>query len=61
MKSITAKRVLRDGMSLVGLGCLTVAAYLMPAVLCVYGGVGLLAAAVLWQRYEWIKVRSKKR
>ena len=61
MKSVTAKRLIRDGMSVAGLVCLGVAAWWVPAILCVYGGVVLLATAVLWQRYEWIKSKGSNR
>ncbi len=56
-----ARRIVRDGMSLVGIACLAVGAVFCPALLCIYSGVALLAGAVAWQRYEWLKAQRTRR
>ena len=59
MKRETAKRLVRDAMSLVGLTCLVVAVWLCPPLGLALVGAVLLSAAVLWQRYEWLASKAE--
>ena len=61
MRNAMARRILRDGMSVIGLLCLGAAAWLCPAILCALAGVALLMGAVGWQRYEWLKLHPSQR
>jgi len=61
MKNTTTKRIVRDGMSVIGLLCLGAAAWLCPALLCAFAGMVLLGGAVGWQRYEWLKLHPSQR
>ena len=43
---------IRDGMTLSGFASIIAGAWFCPALWCLIGGVGLIAAAVVWKRYE---------
>lgn len=54
-------KVVRDGLTLAGLGCLAASLWFCPALCWLFGGVGLVVAAVAWQRYEAVKIKGRTR
>ena len=53
-------KILRDLLTLSGLGCLAAAAWLCPPLGLLYSGGGLIVAAVALQRYETLKKDGKQ-